>query len=242
MNRIFLHITLFLVLVATSNMQAQESLYPKTVSNYHNDWTKGHYKERIATFQEAPLTHGGIVFIGNSITEQGKDWNEKFDTTQIYNRGIAGDVTDGVLLRLDEVIHSQPSKIFILIGINDLFSVHHKEDTRDLHYEQFVPSANYVAKNILAVVNQLHTALPETKIYVRTVLPTRETFLKKDILKVNRFLKKHAKDGSYTLIDLYSEFVDDNGLMTASLTRDGVHLTPEGYAKWVAFETPYISE
>ena len=61
-----------------------------------------------------------IVFIGNSITEGGKNWSEKFNIPNIRNRGIGGDVTDGVLERLGEIIFFKPKAVFILIGINDL--------------------------------------------------------------------------------------------------------------------------
>ena len=58
-----------------------------------------------------------IIFIGNSITEGGKNWSEKFNIPNIRNRGISGDVTDGVLERLDEIIFFKPKAVFILIGI-----------------------------------------------------------------------------------------------------------------------------
>jgi len=38
----------------------------------------------------------------------------------VINRGIAGDITFGVLGRLDEVIARKPAKLFIKIGINDI--------------------------------------------------------------------------------------------------------------------------
>jgi len=38
----------------------------------------------------------------------------------VINRGIGGDITFDVLQRLDDVIKRKPSKLFILIGINDI--------------------------------------------------------------------------------------------------------------------------
>ena len=35
----------------------------------------------------------------------------------VINRGISGDVTYGILARLDEVLASKPAKIFILAGL-----------------------------------------------------------------------------------------------------------------------------
>ena len=228
----------------TLTSQEFEALYPSTeqsVTPYHNDWTIRHYSDRIKVFKAAPLHKGDIVFIGNSITEQGRDWSDKFGIKHISNRGIAGDLTDGVLQRLDEIIYCEPKAIFILIGVNDLFNIHHDMDTKHhFVYEKIVPSPKFVAKNILKITKQLTKALPNTKIYVRTVLPTRRDYLQSDILEVNSFIRKYEKKGFFTLVDLYSQFVDKDGKMNEELTRDGVHLNDAGYAKWVAFEKPII--
>ena len=136
--------------------ESLEKLYPnqKIVSRYHNDWTQKYYPKRIQEFKKESLEFGEIVFIGNSITEGGKDWSAKFGINHIRNRGIAGDLTDGVLQRLDEIIYFKPKAVFILIGINDLFNLHHNEDNRSLKYDKIVPSTGYVAKNILKIAKK----------------------------------------------------------------------------------------
>ena len=50
----------------------------------------------------------------------------KLGIENVRNRGISGDVTDGVLLRLGELIKYKPTSIFIMIGINDLFNLHYQ--------------------------------------------------------------------------------------------------------------------
>jgi len=62
-----------------------------------------------------------IVFLGNSIT-QDDNWDSLFNNHAFYNRGISGDVTDGVLQRLGEIVYVKPTAVFIEIGINDLFN------------------------------------------------------------------------------------------------------------------------
>ena len=66
-----------------------------------------------------PDTPNEIIMLGNSITD-GCEWSELFQNSNIKNRGISGDITEGVLYRLDEVTRSKPAKVFLLIGINDL--------------------------------------------------------------------------------------------------------------------------
>ena len=100
------------------------NLYPKSdiIIKYHNYWTSKYYPERILEFKNNPLTKDGIVFLGNIITEGGDDWAKRIKINNTYNRGISGDITDGVLERLDEIIFYKPKLVFILIGHNDLWS------------------------------------------------------------------------------------------------------------------------
>jgi lysophospholipase L1-like esterase len=223
-------------------VKEKAKLYPtkEIVSHYHNDWTQSHYKKRIEDFENKPLESDEIVFIGNSITEKGRDWTEKFNIAHIRNRGIAGDVTDGVLKRLNEIVYFKPKAVFILIGINDLFNLHHEEAGGNFKYDKIVPSTDYVGKNILKITKIIHRKSPETKIYIQTVLPTRREYLKEDVLSVNKIIKKNEAKGYYKVVDLYSQFVDENGELIKALTVDGVHLSDKGYEKWVKIEKPLI--
>jgi lysophospholipase L1-like esterase len=227
---------------AQPSARKMKRLFPKkeNTSSYHNNWTKNYYPKRIGEFAKEPLTFNEIVFIGNSITEGGKDWSSRFGIAHIRNRGISGDVTDGVLKRLDEIIYFKPKAVFILIGINDLFSLHHTEDNRALMYDKIVPSAEYIATNILKIAKRIHRKSPSTKIYVRTLLPTRRPFLKDDIILINELIKKNTAKGYYQVIDLYTHFADASGELMQELTKDGVHLNDQGYERWVQFEKAII--
>ena len=222
--------------------KALAKLFPtkKVVSRYHNNWTQKYYPTRIQAFKKEPLQFGEIVFIGNSITEGGLDWSSKFGIEHIRNRGIAGDVTDGVKKRLNEITYFKPKAVFIIIGINDLFSLHHKEDNPALKYDKVVQSPEYIGKNILKIAKIIHRKSPATKIYVRTILPTRRQYLKNDILSVNKIILKNEIKGYYKVIDLFAQFVNTNGELIEELTKDGVHLNNKGYEKWVNFEKPII--
>src|SRR3569833_2708989 len=78
-----------------------------------------HTAQKLAQFKKEPITTGRIMFLGNSITEMG-DWKKVLNDTTVINRGIGGDITYGILRRLKDVTDRQPSKVFILIGINDI--------------------------------------------------------------------------------------------------------------------------
>ena len=65
---------------------------------------------------------GAVVLLGDSITQ---GWNDRlpaaFPGMKVANRGISGDTTRGVLIRLkDDVLALNPAAVVLLIGTNDL--------------------------------------------------------------------------------------------------------------------------
>ena len=157
--------------------------------------------------------------------------NVKLKIENVKNRGISGDVTDGVLLRLGELIKYGPKSIFIMIGVNDLFN---------LYYRKEIPSPDYVIKNLLKITTLLHEKLPNTKLYLQTLLPTARGFINQSIDVVNASIKVHQSDGTYTLIDLNPHFTADDGLINTSLTYDGTHLNSQGYLLWSELIMKYL--
>jgi lysophospholipase L1-like esterase len=207
------------------------TLYPSpdVVISYHTEWTKNHYIQRIAEFKANPLQTGDIVFIGNSITELGGNWGIRFSNSKVKNRGISGDVTDGVLNRLAEIYYYKPKKIFLKIGINDLFRAE--------------LTSEYVANNIKLIVDKIHLESPATKIYVHTILPTsNNTSLKAKIEATNTIIKNSIQTNYYQVIDLHPLFADTNDLMIGSYTVDGVHLTEAGYDVWQNYVKEFVND
>ena len=137
------------LMVARANTQEDKtslrSLYPVKghFIKYQQEWQMSLYNKKIDEFKNDPIGQGKIVFLGNSITEAGGDWNVRFGTSNIVNRGISGDMTEGVLNRLDEIIHYKPIALFLLIGINDIFDANIPER------QKITPS--YVSNNIFSL-------------------------------------------------------------------------------------------
>ena len=99
------------------------TLYPNinTKIKYQQDWQKDFYYKKLSEFEVSPIGFNKIVFLGNSITQGLLRHTDKLLGNNIVNRGISGDHTDGVLARLEEIIHYKPKAVFLLIGVNDLF-------------------------------------------------------------------------------------------------------------------------
>src|SRR5688572_21180522 len=110
MKRLF-YVLLFFASSKTVHAQVRLPIFPDSLFSTY-------YQQRVTHFKSLPNTKGDIVFIGNSITDGG-EWNELFNDLKIKNRGISGDVSTGVLHRMDEIAQRKPAKVFLLIGVND---------------------------------------------------------------------------------------------------------------------------
>jgi len=215
----------------SQNPNNTNSLYPNEniFFKYQDEWGRNNYKKVVKEFKESPLNYQNIVFLGNSITAGGNDWGVRLNYPNVRNRGIGGDVTEGVLHRLNEITYYKPKAVFLLIGINDLWNV-----------SPFEPSVDYISKNIIRITQEIQKKSPETKVYVQTILPVEKQIYRAYINEINNILKLEESSNSYTIIDLHSFFVDDKGLIIEDFFSDGIHLTEEGYNNWVKVVRPVV--
>ena len=188
---------------------------------YDTTYRPSIYAGKVGQFRSFPKSKKDIIFLGNSITTY-TDWNELLGITTAKNRGIPGDMTFGVLDRLDDVIAGKPAKIFILIGINDV--------------NRSVPDS-LILRNYKRIIWRIKSGTPNTKIYFHTLFPVNSTFAtmkdkRSHILNVNAQLKQIAADENITLIDLYPRLVDKDGMLDPKYTFDGLHLNEQGYFIW----------
>lgn len=188
-----------------------------------------YYPNRAAMFAKEPVIPGRIIFLGNSITQIG-DWKKLLNDSTVINRGIAGDITFGVMKRLDDVIKRQPSKLFLLIGINDI--------------GKDIPDA-VIAENIRKIIVRMQAESPSTIIYVQSILPLNpevpnfpQHYDKQEhVLNTNKLIKKVTEDTHCTYVNIHDLFTDKEGRLDAKYTMDGLHLTPAGggYNIWIAY-------
>ena len=214
---------------------------------YHTTDQKQFYFKRCAEFDKAQIGYDKIVFLGDSITEGGGDWNRYLGTNNVVNRGISGDTTLGVLARLHEIWFYKPISLFLLIGINDIFN------SDSPNRNNITPLS--VSNNIIAIADLIYERSPKTQVYVQTTLPINNKLYKKlsgtfpfhemplpdQINQINTRLKKNESQKHYTVIDLHDIFLDSDGSLSKKYTSDGVHLNEEGYHKWSNFIKNYIS-
>jgi hypothetical protein len=78
-----------------------------------------YWEERLKYFYQN-LSYNKIMLIGDSNTDNWRSTNLLPDS--VVNRGIAGDDSRGLLERVNLIYKEKPSKIFIMIGTNDLLN------------------------------------------------------------------------------------------------------------------------
>ena len=86
------------------------------------DWFKKLWIERRTGWAaRVQQDQNALVFLGDSITQGWGDVGSSFPGIKTANRGISGDTTRGVLIRLKEdVLALNPRGVVLLIGTNDI--------------------------------------------------------------------------------------------------------------------------
>lgn len=192
------------------------------------DWPnlKRFHSEDTALPERAP-GEKRVVFMGDSIT-QGWVHNgvppEPPVAGKLYiNRGISGQTTPQMLLRFrQDVIELKPNAVVIFAGINDIAG-----NTGDMTPEQ--TEDNLASMADLAKINGIQVVFCSiTPAFDFPWRPGREPSTK--VVALNSWIKAFAESHGYVYVDFYSAMVDERGGLPQTLSKDGVHPNPAGYA------------
>ena len=198
----------------------RQDWFQKTWTNRRSKWAK-----------EAGQDQGAVVFLGDSITQ---GWGDKmgnaFPGMKVANRGISGDTTRGVLIRLEEdVIALHPSAVVILIGTNDL-------------EEKAEPET--IAGNLKLIVAGLKKSDSKMPIILCQVFPSSSSMRRsaEQIKKVNQLYAAAVKgDKQITFIETWPLFANAEGDAKKEEFPDLLHPNKAGYAKWAAAIRPIFA-
>ena len=103
-----------------------------------------------------------------------------------------------------------PKQVFLMIGINDIFQEHSIEHIKDIY---------------LQLCQKMSKEMPNTQIYLQSILPTNSVEKNVQIQDVNGEICRLAGEFGFEYIDLYSLFIDSEGLLKEGYSLDGVHLS-----------------
>lgn len=193
-----------------------------------------YYVRRATHFDDLPVYRHDIIMLGNSLTD-GAEWNELFNNPHVKNRGIIGDIVQGLYERMEPILQGQPRKIFILSGVND---VSHGVDG---------DSIGRVMEKLIVLIKERS---PRTEIYLQSMLPFNTDVQmwkllagrEQVVIDGNRAMEEVCKRQGVTWINLYPLFVDENGKLREDLTNDGLHLLGPGYLIWRDAVINYVND
>ncbi len=174
---------------------------------------------------------GALVFLGDSITQGwGDTMGGSFPGVKVANRGISGDTTRGVLIRLrEDVLALNPSGIVLLIGTNDL-------------EEKATPEV--IAENLKLIIAALKKHSADMPIILCNVMPSSAAKKRPSdqIEKINQLYFAAVKgDAQVTMLDTWLLFADDKGDAKKPEFPDLLHPNKTGYAKWAASLRPLLA-
>ena len=181
-----------------------------------------HFRDDDAKLGPPAPAENRVVFMGDSITE-GWRLDQSFPGKRYFNRGISGQTTPQMVLRFhQDVINLQPKAVVILAGINDLAGNTGPESIEDI-------------ENNLAAMAEIASA-NRVKVVLCSVLPAYDfpwnpgQYPIHKIVELNTWIEHHADEHGYVYVDYYSHMKDDRGGLPPTLSRDGVHPLPAGFA------------
>jgi lysophospholipase L1-like esterase len=196
------------------------------------DWFRKLWVQRRGAWaQRVQQDQNALVFLGDSITQGwGDDIGGSFPGVKVANRGISGDTTRGVLIRLaEDVLLLHPSGVVILIGTNDL------EDGAD---------PETIAANLRLILAALEQSDAKMPIILCQVFPS-SAVKQRPTEKIKQINKLYGEvvhgDTHVTFIETWPLFADAQGNAKIEEFPDLLHPNKIGYAKWAAGLHPILA-
>lgn len=182
------------------------------------------------------------VFLGDSITYF-YNLSMFYPNLPVINSGIGGYQTEDIIDNLQNSVYKyNPTKVFLLIGTNDI-------DLSDYSNEELADRIKYI-------VQEIKNHRSKTKIYVESIYPVNrdtdnnivdlnivKSRTNKRIQSINRLIEKMCdEEKNVEYINVYDKLTDDNGNLKLEYTRDGLHTNDAGYEVVTKILMTYIEE
>jgi lysophospholipase L1-like esterase len=182
----------------------------------------GRFREADAQLPVPAPGENRVVFMGDSITE-GWHLDQSFPGKPYINRGVSGQTTPQMLVRFrQDVIHLEPKVVVIFAGTNDIAGNTGPETLQQIE-------DNLASMAELATANHIRVVLCSiTPAFDYPWQPGLAPAHKIDM--INAWARGYAADKGFVYVDFHSAMKDAEDGLPPSLSHDGVHPNPAGYA------------
>ena len=191
--------------------------------------------------KDAPGSYD-IEFIGDSITQgwerSGSNvWNQFYGHRKVINFGVSGDRTEHVLWRFEQgQLDGIKAKVaVVMIGTNNS---NKNKDGTDTYTD------NDILEGVVAIVNQIRTRQPDTKIILLGIFPRGKAFSAQRgrLLEINQVLAKLDDGKNIFYLDFGSQLVENDGTISKNIMPDALHPNDAGYQIWAKAMEPKLKE
>jgi len=191
----------------------------------------------------AQAKQGGIdvLFMGDSITDNWRSrgsnvWNQYYAPMHAANFGIGGDRTQHVLWRMDngELDGIHPKVVVLMIGTNNTGKERDKKTPRNTPAQ--------VIEGVTAVVNDIRTRLPDSKILLLAIFPRGDGGPEQQaqINEINPAIARLDDGKMVKFLDIGAKFLDADGTLPTSIMPDLLHPNAQGYQIWADAMNPTL--
>ncbi|MFH2008247.1 MAG: GDSL-type esterase/lipase family protein [bacterium] len=200
---------------------------PESVS-----WWKQRHAQKVRRVRQGEVD---LLWIGDSIihfweNDGKKVWDRYYARRRAVNLGFAGDRVQNVLWRMrhGELTGISPKVAVVMIGTNDAGDGARPART---------------AAHIRALVTELRTRLPRTRILLLAIFPCGEDNQdeqRKTNAAVNRLIAKLHDGRRVHFLDLGRHFLSKQGVLDMSVMPDLLHPGAKGYLLWARAMEPTL--
>jgi lysophospholipase L1-like esterase len=191
------------------------------------------WEKAIAAFEKSdaksPPPKGAILFAGSSSIRLWK-LETPFPKLPTINRGFGGSqIADSVHFADRIILKHEPKTVVLYAGDNDVAAG---------------KSPQQVAADFRRFVQTVHKSLPRTRILFIAIKPSlRRWKLVEKMREANRLIAKHCEaNDRLTYIDVDTPMLGKDGKPRPELfVKDGLHLSPAGYAVWAKTLRPHLT-
>jgi lysophospholipase L1-like esterase len=169
-------------------------------------------------------------------------YHENAKEVNVFNLGIGGETTDGLLNRLDVEAKARKSPlenvIFISYGANDLAIIDKKQLVHPEKFKENLKTAVSKAKEITEKVF-LISVLPVSKRIDGVTVASGKLRTNETVMAYNHIISEIASISNTEYIDLCTIFLEDTENL---ISRDGVHPNADGYKLISELVKPVIDQ
>lgn len=189
------------------------------------------YDKILAAAHKDPPAPGDIICIGSSHMQLWKTVAADLAPLTVHNFGVSGSrMPQAADLFIDNLaIAFKPRAVILYEGSNDISGGGKPED---------------VLTSFQKLHRRLHTALPNARLYVISIVPSPGKRFAKigDVRKTNELMRKECETQPWMkFLDITSPLIGADGQPKAECFIPGnIHMLPAGYAVWKAVIAPVV--